>query len=81
MAFSTSLTPMAAQPRQAVGAHLGEHAGHVAQLVAVLQPRPLVAPVGQVFVVVVASIVAGVEEVLKVVETNGIELELFVLGE
>ena len=64
---------------QFVGTHLGEHPRQVAQLVAILQPRPLVGTIGQILIVVLACIVTGVEEILKVIETDTIDRELLSL--
>ena len=47
--------------RQLVGAHLGQHARHVAQLVLILHLRPLVTAVRQVFIVVLTLVVLGVK--------------------
>ena len=65
--------------RQHVGAHLRERPRHVAQLVAVLHARPFVLAVGQILIVVLTGIVAGVEQVLKIIETDGINREFLLL--
>ena len=65
--------------RQHVGSHLGEHASHVAQFVGVFKTVPFVGTRGQKFIVVLAFIVASVEEVLLIVKAHTIDRELLVL--
>ena len=59
-----------AYERQLVGTHVSQHAGHIAKLVGVLHACPLVATIGQIFVVVMTYIVAGVKKVFKVIKTD-----------
>ena len=58
--------------RHTVRSHLREHTGHVMQFVGVFLWRPLKRALSQVLIVVLAFIVTGVEEILKVIETDGI---------
>ena len=62
--------------RQHVGAHVGQCARHVAQLVAVFQPIPFVGAAGQKVIIFFAGIVAGVKQILLVVEAHGIDAHL-----
>ena len=66
--------------RQLIGTHLSQHACHIAQLVIVLHLRPLVTAVGQVLIVVMPFVVLSVEEVLQVIKTNCIGVELALLS-
>ena len=58
---------------QFVGTEFGEHLGHIAQFVGVLHRAPLVLAFGEVFPVVAANRMDGVEEVFEVVEGHTIE--------
>ena len=58
---------------QHVGAHVGQCARHVAQLVAIFQPIPFVGAAGQKVVIFFAGIVAGVKQIFLVVEAHGID--------
>ena len=66
--------------RQFFGAHFGQGTCHVVQLIGVFQGGPLVGACGQVLIVVLSLVVAGVEEILQVVESHGIEAELLLGG-
>ena len=50
--------------------HCPDDRGHVVELLGVFDIRPLVFAVGQIFIVVLALVVIGVEEVLEVVEAD-----------
>jgi len=68
---------------QAVGAQFAEHTGHVFHLAGVLHGAPVLHAAGQVFVVVLAFVVKGVEQIFKVVEAHADEGKLLfaALGE
>ena len=57
---------------QEIGAHLGKHTRHVSQLVDILIARPVIRALGQELIVVLTLIVAGIEQILKIVEAYGI---------
>ena len=64
---------------QFVCAEFGEHFGHIAEFALILHGSPLVFAFGQVFPVVTACGMDGVEEVFQVVERHAIECVTLVL--
>ena len=67
--------------RKLVGAHLGKHLGHVCQFMLVLHLVPMIGACGQEVEIVFPLIVNGVEEVLQVVESYGINAVLLLCVE
>ena len=65
----------AAHLRQLIRTHVGKGTSHVVQLVGVLHAVPSLGR--QILIVVLALIVASIEEILLVVEAYGIEIESF----
>ena len=57
---------------QEIGAQLGKHTRHVSQLVDILIARPVIRALGQELIVVLTLIMAGIEQILKIVEAYGI---------
>ena len=65
----------AAHLRQLIRAHVGESLGHIVQLVGIFHTIPSLCR--KILIVVLALVVASVEEILLVVETYGIEIVTF----
>ena len=70
-----------ADARQLVGAHVGQHARHVPELVGILVLVPGIGPGGKELIIVLSFVVSGVEKVLKIVEAHAIEAELLLRRE
>ncbi len=66
----------AAHTLQHIGAHVTQRLCQVVQLVSVFHAVPAIGAFGQKLVVVLTRVVAGIEEVLKVVEAHAVDVQL-----
>ena len=66
----------AAHTLQHIGAHVTQRLCQVVQLVSVFHAVPAIGAFGQKLVIVLTCVVAGIKEVLKVVEAHAVDVQL-----